>query len=98
MNLYGLDSEVVDAASVARTAQRFREQQIVLPTFAQLTDPSTAPGALREQLAGIDKDAASPANLWRVHWYNTMAGSLAEVPNHVVLPKELTGVDAQIHQ
>ena len=96
MNLYGLDSEVVDTASVARTAQRFREQQIVLPTFAQLTNPSTVPGALREQLAGIDKDAASPANLWRVHWYNTMAGGVAEVPEHVVLTRELTGVDAPI--
>ena len=43
----------------------------MLPTFAQLTNPSTAPGALREQLAGIDKDAASPANLGDVHWWNT---------------------------
>ena len=95
MNLYGLDSEVVDPASVARTAQRFREQQIVLPTFAQLTDPSTAPGALREQLAGIDKDAASPANLGDVHWYNTTGGGVADVPSTSCC-RELTGVDAQI--
>ena len=44
MNLYGLDSEVVDTASVARTAQRFREQQIVLPTFAQLDESLHRPG------------------------------------------------------
>jgi len=38
VNIYGLDSEVVDPAAVERTAQRFREQRISLPTFGQLTD------------------------------------------------------------
>jgi cysteine synthase len=96
VNIYGLDSEVIDAAAVERTAQRFREQQIVLPTFGQLADPRTAPSALQGLLGGVDKNAASPTNLWRIHWYNTQEGSLAQVPEHVVLPKELTGVDAQI--
>ena len=96
MNIYGLDSEVVDPAAVERTAQRFREQQIVLPTFSQLRDPTTAPGTLSGQLGGVDRNAASPANLWRIHWYNKLDGSLANVPEHVVLTKELTGVDAPI--
>ena len=93
VNIYGLDSEVIDPAAVERTAQRFREQEIVLPTFAQLVDPHSAP---RAALGEVDKNAASPVNLWRIHWYNKLDGSLAEVPDHVVLPKELTGVDAQI--
>ena len=96
MNIYGLDAEVVDAGAVERTAQRFREQAIVLPTFAQLTSPFTAPSAMHEQLSTVDKNAASPANLWRVHWHNTRDGALAEVPEHVVLTRELTGVDAPI--
>ncbi len=47
-------------------------------------------------LSEVDKNAASPVNLWRIHWYNGLDGSLGEVPDHVVLPKALTGVDAQI--
>ena len=96
MNIYGLDSEVIDSAAVERTAQRFREQKIVLPSFAQLVDPGTAPSAFHAALGGVDRNAASPANLWRIHWYNKMDGGLAGVPAHVVLPKELTGVDAPI--
>jgi cysteine synthase len=96
VNIYGLDSEVVDPAAVERTAQRFREQQIVLPTFAQLTSPASAPSAMHAPLGDVDRNAASPANLWRVHWYNNLDGGLVEVPEHVVLTKELTGVDAPI--
>ena len=96
MNIYGLDSEVIDKDAVERTAERFREQQIVLPTFGQLANPATAPSALQAMLGGVDKNAASPANLWRIHWYNTPEGRLGEVPEHVVLPRELTGVDAPI--
>ncbi len=96
MNIYGLDAEVVDAGAVERTAQRFREQQIVLPTFAQLTRPFSAPVAMHAQLSGVDRNAASAVNLWRVHWHNTMDGALAQVPEHVVLPSELTGVEAPI--
>ena len=96
VNIYGLDSEVVDPAAVERTAQRFREQRIVLPTFGQLRDPRTAPSALSAQLSSVDRNAASPANLWRIHWYNKLDGSLGGVPEHVVLTKELTGVDAPI--
>jgi cysteine synthase len=96
VNIYGLDSEVIDKDAVERTAERFREQQIVLPTFGQLANPATAPSALQAMLGGVDKNAASPANLWRIHWYNTPEGRLGEVPEHVVLPRELTGVDAPI--
>jgi len=83
--------------------QRFREQNIVLPTFAQLRDPSTIPSTIVEQLSEVDKDAADPRNLFRVHWYNQHADAPGEnfpgfvdVPTHIELPGELTGVDARI--
>jgi cysteine synthase len=96
VNIYGLDSEVVDPEAVERTASRFREQRIVLPTFGQLASPAMAPNAMHTPLSGVDRNAASPANLWRVHWYNKLDGDLTAVPEHVVLTKELTGVDAPI--
>jgi len=45
----------------------------------------------------VGPDTANPWNLFRVHWYNDpdRAGQAA-VPVHVVLPAELTGVDAKI--
>lgn len=82
---------------------RFRENNIVLPTFAQLRDPSTIPSTIVEQLAGVEKDAADPRNLFRVNWFNEHADApgdnfpgFVDVPTHIELPKELTGVDARI--
>ena len=76
---------------------RFRENNIVLPTFAQLRDPSTIPGPVIDSLTGVDSNAGDPRNLFRVHWYNGLEGAgFTEVPDHVELPPELTGVDARI--
>lgn len=77
---------------------RFRENNIVLPTFAQLRDPSTIPEAIVNSLDGLDKNAADPRNLFRVHWHNGLDASTGfnDVPDHIELPSELTGVDARI--
>ncbi len=49
------------------------------------------------ELAQVDPDAPDAANLWRVHWFNgTDRKTRTEVPTHVVLPPELTGVKAPI--
>ncbi|MFT7608035.1 MAG: cysteine synthase A [Candidatus Aldehydirespiratoraceae bacterium] len=77
--------------------QRFRDNNIVLPTFAQLRDPATIPSAITDSLDGVDKNAADPRNLFRCHWYNALDGSgPIDVPDHIELPPELTGVDARI--
>ena len=80
-----------------RTVGRFREAGIVLPTFEQLAEPSKIPQRILDDLAGVDPDAPHPLNLFRVHWFNGAdRRSLIDVPEHVVLPPELTGVDARI--
>ena len=89
--------DVVDEATLARTAERLREAQIALPTFAQLASPSLVPPSVHEALAGVGPDDAHPLNLFRVHWHNGADRvGLVDVPEHVVLPRELTGVDATI--
>lgn len=83
---------------------RFRENNIVLPTFAQLRDPATIPEEIKASLASVEKDAPDARNLFRVHWYNGHADDnpganypgFVDVPNHIELPSELTGVDARI--
>ena len=48
-------------------------------------------------LARVDPDAPDVANLWRVHWFNDPdRKSRLDVPMHVVLPPEVTGVKAPI--
>ena len=93
----GLETAVIDRDVLQRTIQRFRECGIVLPTFAQLADPSTIPASIRARLADVDPDSPDPLNLFRIHWYNAAdRRGLVDVPGHVVLPKSLTGVDAPI--
>jgi cysteine synthase len=89
----GLADDVVDHATRERTVARLREQEIVLPTFAELADPSTIPPG---RTAGADRDRADARNLFRVHWHNDLAGNPVVLPDHVVLPPELTGVDSPI--
>jgi len=97
MRRLGLERELIDRDVYERTVGRFREANILLPTFAQLADPTTIPDAVRAGLAGVGADDAHPLNLFRVHWFNGPdRTSPAELPDHVVLPSELTGVDARI--
>jgi cysteine synthase len=93
----GGDSRVSADGALERTVERLREAKVLLPTFGQLADPARAPVRVREALAGVDPDAAHPLNLFRVHWLNgaDRVGSV-DVPGHLVLPSELTGVEARI--
>jgi cysteine synthase len=93
-------SQTTDGTSASvdeRTVGRFREAGIALPTFEQLASPETIPSRIRDELDRVDPDDAHPLNLFRVHWYNTAdRRGTVPVPEHVVLPSELTGVDAPI--
>lgn len=97
MALLGLEQDVMDRGVLDRTIQRFRDARILLPTFAELADPSLIPGPVREALADVDPDASHPLNLFRVHWWNHAdRRGRAEVPGHLVFGRELTGVEAPI--
>jgi cysteine synthase A len=93
-NQFGLAGRVVDDGSLARSAARFRERGITLPTFTQLADPSSFDHATA--VGDADPQAPDARNLWRVHWYNDLAGGRTAVPDHVVLPPSLTGVASPI--
>jgi cysteine synthase len=93
----GLERHIADEGVYRNTVERFRQARILLPTLAQLAAPDTIPAAVRRSLAEVKPDDANPLNLFRVHWYNDIHRTgLARVPVHVVLPPELTGVDAKI--
>ena len=93
----GVSTSVVDGDVLERAARRFGDGGIVLPTFAQLAEPWGIPDAVLKGLSGVGRNDADARNLWRVHWYNdTERGGLREIPEHVVLPPEFTGVAPRI--
>ncbi len=93
----GLERDIADQTTYQRTVDWFRQAGIRLPAISELADPQSIPDALRDDLAGVDPDAPDPRNLFRVHWHNDASRrGFAEVPEHIVLPSTLTGVDAKI--
>jgi hypothetical protein len=90
---------IVDQAVRDRNIERLRERGVVLPRFSELANPESIPRAIRDDLKSVDRDAADPLNLFRVHWFNKASNAgdpIASVPEHLVLPPQLTGVDAKI--
>ncbi len=97
MRTLGLEGDIVDQAVYDRTVERFKERRILLPTFAELTDPRTIPAPIEDALALVGPDEANPLNLFRVHWFNDADRTRrVALPGHVVLGSELTGVEAPI--
>ncbi len=95
--LLGLYDEIIDPDALTRTIERFRERNIVLPTFAQLADPTTMPQEVEGLLGSVGPDDADARNLWRVHWYNADdRRGRVDVPGYLEIPSELSGVEARI--
>jgi len=97
MPTLGLETQVIDKRVFENTVSHFREAGIRLPTFGELAAPGRIPKAIRQGLAEIEPDAPHPLNLFRVHWNNSStSGPFQVVPDHIVLPSALTGVEAKI--
>lgn len=89
----GLADGVVDEQALENSVALCAKNKVLLPTFAQLADPSLIDVHYAK---GVDKNAADARNLFRVHWYNDMNGERVSVPDHVVLPSSLTGIESPI--
>ena len=91
------DGEVLDTQVLERAVDHLRDRRVALPTFGQLANPSLTSSGVREALGAIGPDDADPLNLFRVHWFNGRSRTrTVDVPDHLVLPRELTGVEARI--
>jgi len=90
---FGLAERIVDDDALANSVNRFAERGIRLPTFAQLADPSVIDPA---RVGDADPQGRDARNLWRNHWYNDLAGGRVAVPDHVVIPPALSGVESPI--
>jgi len=84
--------------NIDRVVNRARERNIIIPTFAQMKDPSLIPGKIKEELGGIGLWDLHPRNLFRITWHNEpiASGGKFGSPNFIELPPSLTGVPARI--
>jgi len=81
-----------------RAIQRAREKNIIIPTYAQMKDPSKVPAKVKAELAKIGLWDVHPRNLFRITWHNepkASGGGFGGV-NYLELPPSLTGVPARI--
>lgn len=81
---------------IRKTAKRCRERGIVLPTFAQMRDPSLIPPAIKRRLQGVGLWDVDPANLFRISWKNDVKTGLYGGVNYLEIPPAITGVKARI--
>lgn len=81
-----------------RTIKQVRERNIIIPTFAQMKDPSLIPQKIQEALQGIGLWDVSPLNLFRITWHNepVTAGGGFTGANYIELPSSLTGTPARV--
>ncbi|MBC7257927.1 MAG: pyridoxal-phosphate dependent enzyme [Chloroflexi bacterium] len=84
--------------SLQRSVQRARERHIIIPTFAQMKDPSLIPDSIKARLKNVGLWDVNPLNLFRITWKNEPVpfGGGFDGVNYVELPPSLTGVPARI--
>ncbi len=81
-----------------RAVQRARERNIIIPTFAQMRDPTLIPARIKEELKHVGLWDVDSRNLFRITWKNepVPGGGGFDGVNYVELPPSLTGVPARI--
>ncbi|MCK5832423.1 pyridoxal-phosphate dependent enzyme [bacterium] len=88
----------IDEKQIERSAKHCKERGILLPTFAQMRDPSLVPQKIKDDLKTVGLWDIHPRNLFRITWKNepVKTGGGYSGVNYMELPQELTGVRARI--
>ena len=89
----------VNKEGLAHNIQKARENNVIIPTFAQMEDPEKIPEKIREKLKTVGLWDVNPLNLFRVTWKNEAkesGGLFQRVPNYIEIPSALSGVPCRI--
>ncbi len=79
--------------------EKARENNVIIPTFAQMENPELVPEKIKEKLSHTGLWDVDPVNLFRVTWKNEAkesGGLFQPVPNYVEIPSALSGVPCRI--
>ena len=88
----------INEEKLKRAVERARERNIIIPTFAQMKEPSLIPDAIKARLAQVGLWDVNSLNLFRITWKNepvARGGGFGGV-NYIELPPALTGTPARI--
>ncbi len=96
--MLSITDKIISEEIVKKSAQRFKEKKIILPTFEQMRNPELVPDSIKNELRNIGLWDLHPLNLFRITWKNEPKknGGLYGGVNYIELPKSVTGVDARI--
>ncbi len=88
----------INRSILDKSKARARDRGIVLPTFAQMKDPTLVPTAIAKRLKDVGLWDVDPANLFRITWKNEPVehGGGFNDGNWIEFPAAMTGVDATI--
>jgi cysteine synthase len=88
----------VNPERLERTLKQIRERNIIIPTFAQMKDPSKTPMKVKAALKDVGLWDVSPLNLFRITWKNqpVASGGGFDGVNYIEFPSSLTGTPARV--
>lgn len=89
----------INEDQLAKTVQRAKERNIIVPTMAQMKNPDLIPQEIKDRLKDVELEALDPVNLFRISWYNepkVKGGLFNKLPNYIEIPSEISGVKARI--
>ena len=89
----------INKAGLEHNIQKAKENNIIIPTIAQMQNPDLIPEKIKAKLSNTGLWDVDPVNLFRISWHNEAkekGGLFQAVPNYVEIPSKLSGVPCRI--
>ena len=96
---YTLYSYLDNKEGLAHNIQKAKENNIIIPTIAQMQNPDLIPEKIKEKLSHTGLWDVDPVNLFRINWHNEAkesGGLYQKTPNYVEIPSSVSGVPCRI--
>lgn len=89
----------INKTGLEHNIQKAKENNIIIPTFAQMQNPELIPEKILDRLQKAGLWDVDPVNLFRITWLNEAkekGGLFQKAPNYVEIPSVLSGVPCRI--
>ena len=89
----------INREGLAHNIQKAKENNIIIPTIAQMQNPDLIPEKIKEKLSHTGLWDVDPVNLFRINWHNEAkesGGLYQKTPNYVEIPSSVSGVPCRI--
>ena len=80
------EEEKLKEQYLADAVENAKINNILLPTFRMLDNPSLIPQKVKDELKNVDINDVNPLNLFRISWFNEpldKGGLYQELPNFI---------------